>query len=89
MQKNCEKGHSFYKTSDCPVCPICEREKEEFFIPKLSAPARRALEKAGIDSLEKLSRFSEKDLLRLHGFGKTAIPIVLNLLNENVFKMKK
>lgn len=74
--KTCEKGHQFHKTSDCPVCPICEKNKEVFFISKLSAPARRALENVGIDSLEKLATYSEKELLKLHGLGKTAIPIL-------------
>ncbi len=82
MQKNCVKGHSFYKTSDCPVCPICEHGKDDFFIPKLSAPARRALENAGIDSLEKLAGYSEDELLKLHGIGKTTIPILRDFLNS-------
>ncbi len=84
MQKTCSKGHQFNKTSACPVCPICEKEKEEFFIPKLSAPARRALENAGIDSLEKLATYSEKELLKLHGIGKSAIPVLRGFLEEKV-----
>ena len=81
MQKTCSKGHQFHKTSACPVCPFCEKEKEDFFIPKLSAPARRALENAGIDSLEKLATYSEKELLKLHGIGKSTIPVLKNILN--------
>lgn len=80
--KTCEKGHQFYKTSACPVCPKCEKDKETFFIPKLSAPARRALENAGIDSVEKLATYSEKELLKLHGLGKTAIPILRDVLTD-------
>lgn len=87
MLKTCPKGHQFYKTSDCPVCPRCEQEKEAFFIPKLSAPARRALENAGINSLEKLAQYSEKELLKLHGLGKTAIPIFKKILKENGFEL--
>lgn len=78
-QKNlrtCENGHNYYKSSDCPTCPICEAERKpkSGFLSLLSAPARRALENADITTLKKLSEFSEKDILKLHGIGKTAIP---------------
>lgn len=70
------------KTSDCPTCPICERARkpERGFLSKLSAPAMRALENAGIDSLEKLASYSEKELLELHGLGKSSIPVLKNEL---------
>lgn len=56
----------------------------------LSAPARRALENKGIDTLEKLAEYSEQEILQLHGMGKTSIPKLLALLyNENLtFKNK-
>jgi hypothetical protein len=76
MIKKCENDHTFFKTSECPVCPICENNKGAFYIPKLSAPARRALENNGIDSFEKLANYSEKELLKLHGIGKSTIPIL-------------
>ncbi|ASU35392.1 hypothetical protein MuYL_3507 [Mucilaginibacter xinganensis] len=22
----CNKGHSYYKSSECPTCPVCERQ---------------------------------------------------------------
>ena len=25
----CPNGHTYYKSSDCPVCPICENEKKQ------------------------------------------------------------
>jgi DNA-directed RNA polymerase alpha subunit len=40
----------------------------------LSAPARRALENAGIKTLKQLSKFSEKQILELHGMGPSSIP---------------
>ena len=43
---------------------------------KLVAPARRALEVAGIRSLEQLAARSEKDLLALHGFGPSMLPVL-------------
>lgn len=48
-------------------------------IQKLSQPAQRALLNAGIDSLEKLKKTSDQDLLKLHGFGKASLPIIHRL----------
>ena len=72
----CSKGHSFYKTSDCPTCPICEEERapKDGFLSLLGAPARRALESNGITTLQKLSEFTEAELLKLHGLGPSTIP---------------
>jgi len=48
--RTCPNGHKFYKTTDCPACPICENEREDDQSPfsSLGAPARRALENACI-----------------------------------------
>lgn len=80
--KTCEKGHAFFKSSDCPTCPVCERGRkpEAKFLEKLVAPARRALENEGILSLEKLAQYSEKEVLKLHGLGKSTIPKLKELL---------
>jgi|688.fasta_scaffold435970_3 hypothetical protein len=74
--KNCENGHIFYKSSNCPTCPICEQERKPKynFLSLIGAPARRALEREGITTLEKLSTYSEKEILSLHGMGKSTIP---------------
>ncbi len=90
MEQKCEKGHRYFKTSDCPTCPVCEnlRKAESGIFSVLSAPARRALENAQIDSLEKLSLFSEKDILKLHGIGKSSIPVLKRLLIENGLSFK-
>lgn len=84
MKKTCENGHTFFKTSDCPTCPICENDRKpvDGFLSKLGAPARRALERENITSLENLAKWSEKDLLQLHGLGPNSIPILENALNE-------
>lgn len=78
----CLNGHEFYKSSDCPTCPICEKERKpkNSFLSSIAAPARRALEREGITSLEKLSTFSEKELLALHGIGKSTIPKLIEAL---------
>lgn len=74
--KTCPNGHTFYKSSDCPVCPICEQEKKPTtdFLSLLSAPARRALVGEGIETLEQLAAFSEKEILQLHGMGSSSLP---------------
>ena len=74
--KTCANGHTFFKSSDCPVCPICERQRPatDSFLNLVSGPARRALESAGITTLEWLARVTEAELLRLHGIGPSAIP---------------
>lgn len=87
----CEEGHRYYKSSDCPVCPLCENNKkpEHHFTSVLSAPARRALENNGITTLEQLAAYSEKDLLSLHGIGKTAIPKLKAVLETANLTLKE
>lgn len=78
----CEQGHRFYKSGDCPVCPKCEAlKKGSGFLTGLSAPARRALEKEGINTLKMLAKHTEKELLHLHGFGKSSLPVLKIALN--------
>ena len=81
-QRTCEKGHTYYKSSDCPTCPICEAERKpkDGFLSLLGAPARRAMENNGITTLEQLAEYSEKELLKFHGFGKSSIPILRTAL---------
>jgi hypothetical protein len=42
-------------------------------LPKLAAPAQRALASAGLTSLAKLSRKTEADIAALHGMGPNAL----------------
>jgi uncharacterized protein YdhG (YjbR/CyaY superfamily) len=89
--KTCKKGHQFYKSSDCPTCPICEEERKpkDNFLSLIGAPARRALEREGITTLEILSTFSEKEILALHGMGKSTIPKLNDLLSKAGLLLKK
>lgn len=85
--RTCPKGHQYYKSSDCPTCPICEQERKpkDGLLSYLNAPARRALEGEGITTVEKLSQYTQKEILSLHGIGKTSIPILEKLLaNQNL-----
>lgn len=72
----CTKGHRYYKSSDCPVCPVCESERkpQNDFLSRFSAPARRALEQHGIFSEGDLTRFTEPEILDFHGIGKSSLP---------------
>jgi predicted RecB family nuclease len=81
----CPNGHEYYKSSDCPTCPICEEERKpkEGFLSLISAPARRALEGEGITSLEQLSTYSEKEILALHGMGPSSIPKLQDALRAD------
>lgn len=74
--KTCSNGHKFYKSSDCPTCPICEKEKKpkNEFLAQLASPARRALMNEGITTLKQLSKYNEKEILKLHGMGQSSIP---------------
>lgn len=42
-------------------------------LPKLSAPARRALARAGYSTLEQLAQATESDVEKLHGMGPNAM----------------
>ncbi|KAA2224937.1 hypothetical protein FW780_05710 [Chryseobacterium sediminis] len=57
--------------------------KEEFLHGVIAIPARRALEKEKINSLEKLSDYSEKEIMQLHGFGKNTMVKLKNYMKEN------
>lgn len=88
--RTCENGHEFEKTSDCPTCPICEAEQapETGFLSTIGAPARRALEREGIDTLTQLSQHSETEILELHGLGPSTIPKLRTALEEQGMDFK-
>lgn len=83
--RTCKKGHQYYKSSDCPVCPICAAEEKpvDGFLSVISAPAQRALQAHGIHTIQQLAKWSKKDLLKLHGFGPSAIPKLLIELEKH------
>jgi hypothetical protein len=55
---------------------------EETDLPKLAAPARRALTGAGYTRLEQLTTVKESEVMRLHGMGRNAIEVLRNALEE-------
>ena len=87
--RTCAQGHQFYKSSDCPTCPVCEAEKKNGFFVKLSAPATRALKSIGVNSVQELSTFTEPEILALHGMGKASLPAMRAVLKEHNLSFKK
>jgi hypothetical protein len=51
-------------------------------LPKLAAPALRALTSAGITSLKDLTKVSEDELMQLHGMGRNALGILREALKS-------
>lgn len=90
-KRTCSNGHTFYKSTDCPTCPTCEKLKEPAsgFLAQLSNPARNALLHQGIDRLQKLSSYSEKEILKIHGIRKASLPAFRKSLKEQGLAFKQ
>jgi len=60
-------------------------------LPKLASPAQRALQSAGLTSLEQLTEVTEEELLQLHGMGPNALGVRREALKANgwSFRLKK
>jgi predicted RecB family nuclease len=82
--KTCKNGHQFLKSSDCSTCPICEEERKpkDSFLSLLGAPARQALERENIKTLEDLAKWTEKEIINLHGMGPSTISKLKKALSE-------
>jgi hypothetical protein len=89
-RRTCLQGHIYMKSTDCPTCPTCEQKKAKagFFIDGMSAPARRALQSLGVDSLKALSRHTEKEILAQHGMGPASLPVMRHALKSAGLKFK-
>ena len=82
--RTCPKGHRYNKSSDCPTCPRCEAQKapKSGWLSRLSGPTRSALEHAGIADRRKLARWTEQEVLALHGVGPASMPTLRVALEE-------
>ena len=91
VRKVCPKGHVFYKTPGCSSCPRCEaaRAPTDGFLANLAAPARRALEGAGLTTLARLAKKSEAQVRELHGMGPNAIATLRASLKTAGLSFKK
>jgi len=87
----CPNGHKYYKSTDCPTCPVCEQAKKpkDSFLASLGAPARRALEREGISTEEDLAKYTKSGILKLHGLGPSTIPKLEKALSDKGLSFKK
>ena len=58
-------------------------------LPKLAAPAMRALNGAGLTSLDKLGRAKEADVAALHGMGPNAMGKLKDALKAEGLSFKR
>ncbi len=87
----CKQGHSYYKSSDCPTCPQCTKESKpsKGLLSLLYAPARRALQTAGILQEEDLAKHTEAEIMKLHGVGPSTLPILKRALKGKGLSFRK
>lgn len=85
-----KKDINFTKAQIVQVSSTCDQENKPSsgFLSKLSSPARNALVHAGIDTLEKLAMYTEKDILKMHGIGPASLPILRSSLKEEGLSFK-
>jgi len=60
----------------------------EDFMKELAAPARRALEGAGLTSLKKLARKTEEQVAELHGMGPNSLAKLRTSLKKEGLRFK-
>ncbi|WP_238586838.1 hypothetical protein [Chryseobacterium sp. Leaf405] len=71
------------------ICAVSHVVKENNFLQGIiSIPARKALEKKNIDSLEKLSDYSEEQIMQLKDFDKNAMLKLKNHMKQNYVSFK-
>ncbi len=58
-------------------------------LPKLAAPAQRALAGAGIRNLNDLTKFSEAQIKTLHGIGPNALKELQRAMKANGISFAK
>ena len=58
-------------------------------LPKLAAPARRALAGAGYVRLEQFKKVTEAEILELHGMGPNAVKTLRDALAEKGLSFAK
>lgn len=90
QKKTCPKGHTYYKSSDCPTCPTCEKEKpKEGVFADMASPVRGALEHLGIKTINQLSKYTEKEILNIHGIGPSSMPLFKDKLKKAGLSFKE
>jgi hypothetical protein len=91
----CSRGHTFYKKSDCPVCPFCWPGRKKQLLKNsglpvgIAAPALRAHHRAGIKTLGDCANRSESQLLALHGIGPSTTQKLRDALKKGGLTFKE
>lgn len=57
-------------------------------LPKLAAPARRALAAAGVETLERLERHTEAEIAAMHGMGPNAMKSLRDVMSAAGIRFK-
>ena len=57
-----------------------ENKPDADFLSKLASPARNALKHQGITTLTELAKYSEREILKLHGMGPRSLPTLRKAL---------
>jgi len=66
-----------------------QRKTDSGFLAELAAPARRALEGAGLDTLAKLAKKTEVQVSELHGMGPNAMSTLRGTLKKEGLSFRK
>jgi len=68
------------------MCAVSHAVQGNFLKGIIPAPARRTLEKEKIDSLEKLSGYSEEEIRQMCGFNKSALQkLKLHMMENDIY----
>ena len=62
--------------------------KIEILLERLASPAQRALQNANIKTLQELAKYTEREILDLHGIGKNALAVIKTTLDEHGLSLK-
>jgi len=68
---------------------MTKAQKSESDLPKIGAPATRALETAGYITLKQLTRVTEAEIAQLHGMGPKALGILREKLKAEGLSFKQ
>jgi uncharacterized protein YdhG (YjbR/CyaY superfamily) len=68
---------------------MTKAQKSESDLPKIGAPATRALEIAGYTNLKQLTRVTEAEIVQLHGMGPKALGILREALKAEGLSFKQ
>jgi uncharacterized protein YdhG (YjbR/CyaY superfamily) len=68
---------------------MTKAQKSESDLPKIGAPATRALEIAGYTTLKQLTRVTEAEIVQLHGMGPKALGILREALKAEGLSFKQ